>query len=123
VSDLRRVARRSGISKAQLKSKGIDFDQRGSDDGILKSMLLLCLPPCDFWLQKAKIRAILLAQREQHRPVRALALQSAAADRINVCSFVLPKASSFLPAPPAPQAIQILRLRMRIRSFTVGLNE
>jgi hypothetical protein len=36
VSDLRRVARRSGISKAQLKSKGIDFAQRDSDNGTEK---------------------------------------------------------------------------------------
>lgn len=34
VSDLRRVARKSGISKRALKSKGIDLDERDSDLGI-----------------------------------------------------------------------------------------
>jgi hypothetical protein len=33
VSDLRRVARKSGISKRMLKTKGIDFDDRDSDLG------------------------------------------------------------------------------------------
>jgi hypothetical protein len=33
VSDLRRVARKSGISKSLLKSKGIDFDQQDSENG------------------------------------------------------------------------------------------
>jgi hypothetical protein len=34
VTDLRRVARRSGISSRLLKSKGIDFDQQDSDLGM-----------------------------------------------------------------------------------------
>ena len=33
VSDLRRVARKSGISKSLLKSKGIDFDRQDSENG------------------------------------------------------------------------------------------
>jgi hypothetical protein len=46
VSDLRKVARKSGISKRTLKSKGIDFDDRDSDNGALLCCCCCCCCCC-----------------------------------------------------------------------------
>jgi hypothetical protein len=83
VSDLRKVARKSGISKRTLKSKGIDFDDRESDNGVCFHHCF-CRLRVIYTLQNSTIQAVLLELRALHLVRRWLIDRNATQPRVTL---------------------------------------